>query len=244
MLDLVSTEITKITRMKQMWVYASVLGIYITMMSVYTAQAVGLFDQFIHLYKFSLSYTGFLLLPFILLSLSSSTISDDYRNEVMKNLTVIPISKQKIIAAKLIAIYIVLSVAMVMIWISVCVIGYVTRFQFSMTWLLIFRYLWLCILTSLVIFLSMLPVTLISVATKGNVVITNLIGSMYIIASFFLTNFMNGIIPLATAPHIIWYGSMEGVEVNSNIALMVISIIFYTIIVLFAMNKILKKQEL
>ena len=51
MLDLVSTEITKITRMKQMWVYASVLGIYITMMSVYTAQAVGLFDQFIHLYK-------------------------------------------------------------------------------------------------------------------------------------------------------------------------------------------------
>mgnify|MGYP006916763942 FL=1 len=133
---------------------------------------------------------------------------------------------------------------MVMIWISVCVIGYVTRFRFSMTWLLIFRYLWLCILTSLVIFLSMLPVTLISVATKGNVVITNLIGSMYIIASFFLTNFMNGIIPLATAPHIIWYGSMEGVEVNSNIALMVISIIFYTIIVLFAMNKILKKQEL
>ena len=69
MLDLVSTEITKITRMKQMWVYASVLGIYITMMSVYTAQAVGLFDQFIHLYKFSLSYTGFLFQMIIVMKL-------------------------------------------------------------------------------------------------------------------------------------------------------------------------------
>ena len=107
----------------------------------------------------------------------------------------------------------------------------------------VLRFFLLCVLSSVFVTLAMLPVSLITVFTKGNTVITNLAGSIYVIASFLSMRCLQGISPLASVPHIIWYKNFEGVQNNPHIGLLLINVIAVFILYLIASLIILEKQE-
>ena len=90
----------------------------------------------------------------------------------------------------------------------------------------------------------MLSVSLITIFTKGNAVITNLAGSIYVIASFLSMKYLHGISPLSSVPHIIWYKNFEGVQNNPRIGLLLINVIAVFILSVIASLIVLEKQEL
>ena len=55
--------------------------------------------------------------------------------------------------------------------------------------------------------------------------------------------YLQGISPLASVPHIIWYKNFEGVQNNPHIGLLLINVIAVFILYLIASLIILEKQE-
>ena len=87
-------------------------------------------------------------------------------------------------------------------------------------------------------------VSIITIFTKGSSVATNLIGSIYIISSFFLMKILQGVSPLASAPHIIWYRNFEGVQNNENVYFMIANVVLVFVLYLMITLNILKRQDL
>ena len=66
--NLIFSEFKKQKRSKVVYISLVLVIAYLTMILIYTNEATGLFDSFVYLYKFSLSYMNYLILPMILLS--------------------------------------------------------------------------------------------------------------------------------------------------------------------------------
>ena len=97
---------------------------------------------------------------------------------------------------------------------------------------------------SILIALAILPISINTIITNGSSVATNLIGSIYIISSFFLMKILQGVSPLASAPHIIWYRNFEGVQNNENIYFMIANVVLVFVLYLMITLNILKRQDL
>ena len=185
----------------------------------------------------------FLILPMILLSFITAIFSTDYKSDTIKYLWTIPVSKKRFFFAKAVYVLLLACMFMIAVFVITCVAGYCSRFRSGMTAALVLRFFLLCVLSSVFVTLAMLPVSLITVFTKGNTVITNLAGSIYVIASFLSMRYLQGISPLASVPHIIWYKNFEGVQNNPHIGLLLINVIAVFILYLIASLIILEKQE-
>ena len=109
---------------------------------------------------------------------------------------------------------------------------------------LVFRFFVLCAISSFLVTLAVLPVSIVTILTKGNSVTTNLIGSIYIISSFFLMKILQGISPLASVPHIMWYKNFEGVQNNDNVYFMIANVGLVFALYLVGTLNILKRQDL
>ena len=238
------SEIRKNKRSKALAISAALIVGYEAVIVFYTVSAVGLFDNFMYLYKFSLSYMNFLILPMILLSFITAVFSNDYKSDTIKYLWMIPVSKKRFFFSK--ALYVLLLACLFMgtVFVITCAAGYFSRFRSGMTAALIVRFLLLCALSALLVTLAMLPVSLITIFTKGNALITNLAGSIYVIASFLSMKYLQGISPLSSVPHIIWYKNFEGVQNNPRIGLLLINVIAVFILSVIASLIVLEKQEL
>lgn len=182
---LVLSEFQKQKRLKVVYISLVLVTAYLTMILIYTNEATGLFDSFVYLYKFSLSYMNYLILPMILLSFLTTSFSNDYNNDTIKNIWTIPISRTKYFLSKLIYLFLISLAIMIFVFLTVCITGFFTRFHDSMTSELVSRFFLLCIRSSIFIFLSVIPVSIITIVTKGNAATTNLIGSLYIVVTFF-----------------------------------------------------------
>lgn len=241
---LLLSEFKKNKRSKAIYLSGALVVVYLALTIFYTVSAVGLFDNFMYLYKFSLSYMNYLILPMILLSFATTAFSNEYKNDTIKYLWTVPISRIKLFFAK--ALY-VLCIAFIFMGIVFAVIvsaGYVSRFQSSMNLHLVFRFFVLCAISSFLVTLAVLPVSIVTILTKGNSVTTNLIGSIYIISSFFLMKILQGISPLASVPHIMWYKNFEGVQNNDNVYFMIANVGLVFALYLVGTLNILKRQDL
>ena len=94
------SEIRKNKRSKALAISAALIVGYEAVIVFYTVSAVGLFDNFMYLYKFSLSYMDFLILPMILLSFITAVFSNDYKSDTIKYLWTIPVSKKRFFFSK------------------------------------------------------------------------------------------------------------------------------------------------
>ncbi|MDU1829061.1 MAG: ABC transporter permease [Anaerococcus sp.] len=243
MSKLVLSEFQKQKRSKVVYISLVLVIAYLTMILIYTNEATGLFDSFVYLYKFSLSYMNYLILPMILLSFLTTSFSNDYNNDTIKYIWTIPISRTKYFISKLVYLFMISLAIMIFVFLTVCITGFLTRFHDSMTSELVSRFFLLCIRSSIFIFLSVIPVSIITIVTKGNAATTNLIGSLYIVVTFFLMKKLQGISPLASSHNVIWYNTFEGVESSPHIGYFIANIVIVFAIYVYISIKILKKQD-
>ena len=96
MVNVLVSEIRKNKRSKALAISALLIVVYEAITVFYTVRAVGLFDNFMYLYKFALSYMDFLILPMILLSFITAIFSTDYKSDTIKYLWTIPVSKKTV----------------------------------------------------------------------------------------------------------------------------------------------------
>ena len=79
MVSLLLSEFKKNKRSKAVYLSGLLVILYLALTVYYTVNTVGLFDNFTYLYKFSLSYMNYLILPMILLSFTTTAFSNEYR---------------------------------------------------------------------------------------------------------------------------------------------------------------------
>ena len=101
MVNVLVSEIRKNKRSKALAISALLIVVYEVITVFYTVRAVGLFDNFMYLYKFALSYMDFLILPMILLSFITAIFSTDYKSDTIKYLWTIPVSKKRFFFAQI-----------------------------------------------------------------------------------------------------------------------------------------------
>lgn len=179
LLRLLSSEFKKNKRSKTAFLSCILVVLYLSFTIFYTIEAVGMFDNFIYLYKFALGYMNYLILPMILLSFITTTFSNEYRNGTLKNLWTIPVSRKKLFWAKSTYILCIAFAFMGLVFIIITVAGYLGRFQTGMSLYLVLRFFVLCMVSSILVTLAVLPVSIISILTRGNSVATNLTGTIY-----------------------------------------------------------------
>ena len=80
MVNLLLSEFKKNKRSKAVYLSGLLVILYLALTVYYTVNTVGLFDNFTYLYKFSLSYMNYLILPIILLSFTTTAFSNEYRS--------------------------------------------------------------------------------------------------------------------------------------------------------------------
>ena len=97
---LLLSEFKKNKRSKAIYLSGALVVVYLALTIFYTVSAVGLFDNFMYLYKFSLSYMNYLILPMILLSFATTAFSNEYKSDTIKYLWTVPISRIKLFFAK------------------------------------------------------------------------------------------------------------------------------------------------
>ncbi|CYU92240.1 ABC transporter permease [Streptococcus suis] len=240
---LLISEFQKRKRSKAIYVSMIVVMTYLVLTIFYTTGAVGLFDNFMYLYKFSLSYMNYLILPMITLSFLTTSFSSEYKNDTVKYIWTVPITRVEYFLSKVIYVFLMSVMFMLIVFFTVSIAGYFTRFKDSMTLELILRFLYLCLCSPLFVSLSVLPISIITIITKGNGAITNLVGSIYIVVSFFLMKYLQGISPLSSVPHIVWYKNFEGVQNNPNIVYMLANVLIIFIVYVILSLNILKNQD-
>lgn len=244
LVKLLLSEFKKNKRSKTICLSGSLVVVYLALTIFYTVNAVGLFDNFIYLYKFSLSYMNYLILPMILLSFATTSFSNEYNSDTIKYLWTVPISRAKLFLAKSLYVLCIAFIFMGIVFVVITSAGYVSRFRSSMDLNLVMRFFVLCTISSLLVTMAILPISIIAILTKGNSITTNLIGSIYVIASFFLMKVLQGISPLSSIPHIMWYKNFEGVQNNENIVFMSTNVALVFGFYLVGSLKLLKKQDL
>ena len=86
MLDLVKIEFLKQRHQKLNFVVYGVVSLYLALICYYVNDARGLFDSFPFVYKFSLSYLNFLILPLYCVSYTIQAFGVEYRYRIMNKL--------------------------------------------------------------------------------------------------------------------------------------------------------------
>lgn len=101
MLDLVKIEFLKQRHQKLNFVVYGVVSLYLALICYYVNDARGLFDSFPFVYKFSLSYLNFLILPLYCVSYTIQAFGVEYRYRIMNNLKLASANLMKTFWAKI-----------------------------------------------------------------------------------------------------------------------------------------------
>lgn len=212
MLDLIKIEFLKQRHQKLNLVVYGVVALYLTLIFYYVNDAIGLFDSFPFVYKFSLSYLNFLILPLYCVSYTIQTFGVEYRYKTLNNLQLASANMVKTFWAKIFYIEINALFIMLFTYVSVSLFASLSRFSSTITLPLLLRFLSLCISSGVLIPIGVFPlVSLVMIKGKGKEIIGNLVGIIYILVSFFLARTTANISPVTSANSLIWQGNSEGV---------------------------------
>lgn len=244
MVKLLMTEFRKNKRSKSIYLSIAIILAYLVLVAIYTVEATGLFDDFIYLYKFALGYMIYLILPMILLTYVTATFSDEYKNDTFKYIWTIPVSRGEMFLSKVLYVLCMAVIFMTVVFGVIISVAFFSRFRTSIDLHLTMRFFTLCMTGAVLVTLAILPISIISIITKGNNVVANLIGSVYVLASFFLMNILQGISPLSSVSHILWYNNFEGVLNNQNVIVMFTDLLLFFGVYVCCALKTLGNQDL
>lgn len=212
MLELVKIEFLKQKHQKLNLVVYGVIALYLVLIFYYVNDARGLFDSFPFVYKFSLSYLNFLILPLYCVSYTIQAFGVEYRYNIINNLQLASANMLKTFWAKVLYIEINALLIMMFTYVSVSLFALLSRFSSTVTLLLLLRFLYLCISSGLLIPVAVFPlVAFVMIKGKGKDIIGNLVGVIYVLVSFFLARTSPNISPITSATSLIWEGNSEGV---------------------------------
>ncbi len=224
--------------------------LYLFLMSFIVISGEERFNTFENLYSILLSEISLLILPIILSIIGISNISNEYKNEILKNIKVIPISPLNYIISKFIVFEVISVVFMVFVFTVIILIGLFSRFRVDMNFIIIAKFLYICIITSIIKPIVVFPIYAFTILVKGNSSISNLIGVIYIFFSFILGVKFKGITPLSSSNPLIFYLSFDNATLNrmgvstSSIFMFTLEIVIVFLISMFLGVKALEKQEL
>lgn len=212
MLELVKIEFLKQRHQKLNVVVYGVVALYLTLIFYYVHEARGLFDSFPFVYKFSLSYLNFLILPLYCVSYTIQTFGVEYRYKIMNNLKLASANMVKTCWAKVIYIEINALLIMIFTYFAVLVFALLSRFSSTVSVASLLRFFYLCVMSGILIPLGVFPlVALVVIGGKGKEILGNLVGVIYVLVSFFLARTSPNISPIISANNLIWEGNSEGV---------------------------------
>lgn len=212
MLDLVKIEFLKQRHQKLNVVVYGVVALYLALIFHYVHEARGLFDAFPFVYKFSLSYLNFLILPLYCVSYTIQTFGVEYRYKIMNNLKLASANMVKTFWAKVVYIEMNALLIMIFTYLAVLVFALLSRFSSTVSVASLLRFFYLCVMSGILIPLGVFPlVALVVIGGKGKEILGNLVGVIYVLVSFFLARTSPNISPVISANNLIWEGNSEGV---------------------------------
>lgn len=237
-------EFKKQKRNRFIFVSIGLITLYLVFMSYYVNDARGLYSDFTSFYKQCLGYLCFLILPLIIAILCVNVFADEYKSDALKYLWTVPVSKGKLVFAKVLYIELMSLILMLFVCLFVIVSANITRFSQSIDIHSILRVFYLCAANGLIIPLAVFPISIFVVLCKGNTVIPTILSVVYVFLSFLFTSPGAGIIPLSSTTHIIWFNNYEGVMTNNNIEMNVANLSIIFILGIVFTSSLLKKQNL
>ena len=212
MLELVKIEFLKQRHQKLNVVVYGVVALYLALIFYYVHEARGLFDTFPFVYKFSLSYLNFLILPLYCVSYTIQTFGVEYRYKIMNNLKLASANMVKTCWAKVIYIEMNALLIMIFTYLAVLVFALLSRFSSTVSVASLLRFFYLCVMSGILIPFGVFPlVALVVIGGKGKEILGNLVGVIYVLVSFFLARTSPNISPVISANNLIWEGNSEGV---------------------------------
>ena len=209
-----------------------VVTLYLALIFYYVHEAQGLFDSFQYVYKFSLSYLNFLILPLFCVSYTIQAFGIEYRYNTLNQLKLARADMLKIFWVKML--YVELRSLSIMLFTSIAVSLFFlfTRFSSTVNLTLIWRFVYLCLVSGVFMPLSVFPlVALVLVRERGKEILGNLVGVLYVLVSFFLAKTTPNVSLITSANSLIWIANVEGVVVPEPAVVSgVILLLYFTIL--------------
>lgn len=243
MLDLLRIEWLKQRHQRLNMVVYGVVTLYLALIFYYVHEAQGLFDSFQYVYKFSLSYLNFLILPLYCVSYTIQAFGVEYRYNTLNQLKLARADMLKIFWAKMIYVELRSLSIMLFTYIAVSLFSLFTRFSSTVNLTLLWRFFYLCLASGILIPLAVFPlVALLIVKSKGKEILGNLVGVLYVLASFFLAKTTPNVSPITSANSLVWIANVEGVVVPEPAVVSgVIVLLYFTILSYFTLHYWLRK---
>lgn len=227
------------------------LGIAVIVPALVTYYAAGIprqgpiMDSFKDFYRGSLTYMQLLILPCILGILETMMFTDEYKNDTLKQLQIIPVTKTQLLVSK-ISVSCLFSVVIMVFTGILTIIGAIVAGGFpDITLKLIVRLLGLCVESGILIPIAQMPITLIIVICKKDFAIPVVCTVAYtLIGQSLVTSDHIGIHPNTSMMKIIWYGNFEGVTMSGSVTVCIVSLAVIAVVCFITSILILEKQNI
>ena len=248
MVSLIETEIMKLKRKKLLWV---MLGIAVIMPAFVTYYAAGIpresrfMDSFKDFYRGSLVYMQMYILPCILGVLGTMMFTDEHKNDTMKQLQIVPVTKAQLLTAKIFMLLL-LSIAIMFLTGVLTILGAIVAGGFTDVNLrLILRLFCLCAESGILIPVALMPIILIIAICKKGFVIPVICTVAYaLLGQSLVTSDHIGVHPITSMMKIIWYGNFEEVTMGGSITVCIVSLAVIAIVCFITSILILEKQNI
>lgn len=200
-------------------------------------------DSFKDFYKMSaISYTGWIILPIFLGIFASMLFFDEYRNDTLKQLLVIPITKTKLLLSK-ICIVIIISIIYMFLTSTFTLIGAAIIGYDDMTVSLILRLYKLSFLMGLGVSIAMMPIIIVIMISPKKYILPISITVIYSFSGFILAGVLTYVHPISMVSGIVFHNNIEGILINSNILRCSVNLIVVGLISILLSIRIFNKQN-
>ncbi|WP_165921104.1 ABC transporter permease [Paenibacillus albiflavus] len=246
MLSLIHTEMLKLKRKRMLWV---MFGIAAAMPALITFYASGisrensLMDSFMDFYKMSLGYMNILILPCMLGILGTMIFTDEYKNDTMKQLAVVPVTKIELLISKIAMLFILSTTIMLFTGVLNVIGGFIAGGFSDINGTLILRVFSLCLISGLLTPLALMPVVLVIVISKKGYILPISLNVVYVFLGYIAASSLVGIHPISSLMKIVWHNNKEGVLLDGSLPMSMINIAAIAL-VCFATSALFLKRRL
>lgn len=219
MIHMIQTEFMKLKRKRiiaAMFLFTGISALF-SMFSAFGASPhMPVTDGFNDLYFPVFHNLSNIFLPFMLSVLGTSIFFDEYKNDTLKELLMVPMSKAQIFLAKIAALFLTSFSLMFLTAVFTAFGDLVTGGFANTTWQSLVRVVWLYAQGSLLIPTAMMPIVFLIVLTRKSYVFSICAALFYIAPVSLLPAALMGIHPLASVQRIAGASSPEALEIVSD----------------------------
>lgn len=200
-MTMVVTELQKWKRSKMVWGIVALtllLGIFVINRSCSISRSSSMMDSFGDLYTLAFKNLTSLFLPIVLGMFASALFFDEQKNDTMKSLLIIPISKSTLYFTKLAVVFL-MSLGLCLLTLLFCVIGGLIAGDFpDMNAGTLLQATLLHVAGGVLIPIAMLPIIFLAALSKGYM-LPIAATLLYIVPAVLAPTYLMGVHPLASA---------------------------------------------